>query len=90
MKPSLGGDDADAQVRGHLGVQADGHRVVAGSLDGRGDDDATTVDGLAQLLLDRVSDRSSGDGAEQAAGVADLRGDLNDTGLQRVIRVRRQ
>ena len=65
-------------------MQADGHRVVAGSLDGRGDDDATTVDGLAQLLLDRVSDRSSGDSAEEAAGVADLRGDLNDTGLQRV------
>ena len=84
VKPSLLGDDADAQVRGHLGVQADGHRVVAGSLDGRGDDDATTVDGLAQLLLDRVGDRSSGDSAEEAAGVADLRGDLNDTGLQRV------
>ena len=65
-------------------MQADGHRVVANGLDGRGDDDATTIDGLAQLLLDRVSDRSSGDGAEQAAGVANLAGDLDNGTLEGV------
>lgn len=62
-------DDTNLEVRGHLWVQVDNHRVVANNLDGVSDDDAAAVDGLVELSLDCVSDLSARHSTEEAASL---------------------